>query len=195
MRATARGSLDLDSHVLEVYLAVSLSQGAPVGFGAGLVRGVDRARRRVEELAGIGTASPISRGELEGPPASEQRIFERLSAVLAIQRASTRELQWLLRRAATRGVVEPSLDEHWQPDALLLGAGEDGRGGVFEPLGVDLERCANAAITERERTLVVDGEQAALFRRCSRLGRSRRPRSSPVPRSFCSPRGGGVVSG
>jgi hypothetical protein len=162
--------LDLDSHVPEVYLAVSLSQGAPAGFGAGLVRGVDRARRRVEELAGIGTASPISHGELEGLLVSEQRIYERLSGVLGIQRASTRELQWLLRRAASRGVVEPLLDEHWQPDALLLGAGEDGQGGVFEPLAVDLERCANAAITERERTLVVDGEQGRSFQAMLALG-------------------------
>ena len=161
--------VELDSHIPEVYLAVSLSQNAPTGFGAGLVRGVDRARRRVEELAGIGSVSPISRGELEGVLTGEQRVFERLSGVVSLRRASTGELQWLLRRAAGRGLGEPGLDEHWQPDALVVGGEGDG-GGVFEPLGVDLARCVNAAITERERTLLVDGEQGRSHQAMLALG-------------------------
>ncbi len=160
--------VELDSHIPEVYLAVSLSQNTPAGFGAGLVRGVDRARRRVEELAGIGSVSPISRGELDGVLAGEQRVYERLLGVLSLRRASTNELQWLLRRAAGRGLGEPCLDEHWQPDALVLTP--EGDGGVFEPLGADLERCANAAITERERTLLVDGEQGRSYQAMLALG-------------------------
>ncbi len=52
--------IGLGSHVAEVYLAVSLERRSSLGVGAGLIRGVDRARRRIEELAGIGDASPIS---------------------------------------------------------------------------------------------------------------------------------------
>jgi hypothetical protein len=158
---------ELGSHVPEVYLAVSLSRSAPPGLGAGLIRGVDRARRRVEELAGITSSSPITARELSELAATEQRIYERISGVLAARRASTIELQWLLRRAASRGVGEPDLDQHWQPDALVISA----PGGVaFQPLEHDLRRCANAAITERQQTLVVDGERGRCYQAMLALG-------------------------
>ena len=159
---------ELGSHIPECYLAVSLAGGAPTGVGSGLVRGVDRVRRRVEELAGIDAASPISGGELSELATREQRVYERLNGVLAVRRARTVELQWLLRRAACRGVAEPDLDKHWQPDALIV----DGAGGgvAFAPLGHDLARCANAAITEHQQTLVVDGEQGRCFQAMLALG-------------------------
>jgi hypothetical protein len=159
---------ELGSHVPEVYLAVSLQRNAPTGVGSGLVRGMDRARRRVEELAGIGAASPISAGELSDLVAHEQRVFDRIRGVLAARRAHTVELQWLLRRAACRGVRDPDLDSYWQPDALIVTA--PGGGVAFEPLGFDLARCANAAVTERERTLIVDGEHGRSFQALLALG-------------------------
>lgn len=159
---------ELGSHVPEVYLAVSLQRNAPTGVGSGLVRGVDRARRRVEELAGIGAASPISAGELSDLVVHEQRVFERIRGVVPARRARTVELQWLLRRAASRGVSEPELDTHWKPDALIVSA--PGGGVAFEPLGCDLQRCANAAITERERTLIVDGEHGRCYQALLALG-------------------------
>ena len=158
----------LGSHVPEVYLAVSLAQGAPAGVGSGLIRGVDRVRRRVEELAGISDASPISHRELSELAASEQRVYERLRGVLPTRRARTVELQWLLRRAASRGVAEPDLDVHWAPDALVIEA--SGGGVAFQPLGHDLARCANAAITERQQTLIVDGEQGRSFQAMLAVG-------------------------
>ena len=159
---------ELGSHVPEVYLAVSLSRTAPAGLGAGLIRGVDRARRRVEELAGITNASPITARELSELAATEQRVYERLKGVLAARRASTIELQWLLRRAATRGIGEPDLDPHWQPDALVISA--PGGGVAFRPLEHDLRRCANAAITERQQTLVVDSEWGRCYQAMLALG-------------------------
>ncbi len=159
---------ELGSHVPEVYLAVSLNRGAPAGLGAGLIRGVDRARRRVEELAGITNASPVTARELSELAAAEQRVHERIGGVLAARRASTVELQWLLRRSATRGVAEPELDRHWQPDALVISA--PGGGVAFQPLEHDLRRCANAAITERRQTLVVDGEQGRCYQAMLALG-------------------------
>jgi hypothetical protein len=159
---------ELGSHVPEVYLAVSLQSSTPSGVGSGLVRGIDRARRRVEGLAGIGAPSPISGGELSELVAHEERVFERVRGVLAARRARTVELQWLLRRAACRGVCEPDLDSHWQPDALVVSA--SGGGVAFEPLGWDLAQCANAAISERERTLIVDGEHGRSFQAMLALG-------------------------
>jgi hypothetical protein len=159
---------ELGSHVPEVYLAVSLRRDAPAGVGSGLVRGIDRARRRVEELAGIGAASPVSAGELSDLVAHELRVFDRIRGVLAARRAHTVELQWLLLRAACRGVREPELDSYWQPDALVVTA--PGGSVAFEPLGCDLACCANAAITERERTLIVDGEHGRCYQAVLALG-------------------------
>jgi hypothetical protein len=158
----------LGSHIPEVYLAVSLAAGTRTGVGTGLVRGVDRVRRRVEELAGIDAESPISGGELSELLTREQRIFERVSGVIGARRASTSELQWLLRRAACRGVSEPELDRHWQPDALIIQVAGGGVG--FQPLGHDLARCANAAITEQQQTLVVEGEQGRCYQAMLALG-------------------------
>jgi hypothetical protein len=159
---------ELGSHVPEVYLAVSLAAGGPPGFGSGLVRGVDRLRRRGETLAGIGVGVPISGGELAALRRREQRVYERLNGVLPLRRAHTVELQWLLRRAACRGIAEPGLDAHWQPDALIVTG--PGDGVSFEPLGHDLYRCANAAITERPHVLVIDGEQGRCYQAMLALG-------------------------
>jgi hypothetical protein len=159
---------ELGSHIPEVYLAVSLAGGTPTGIGSGLVRGLDRVRRRVEELAGIGAAAPISGGELSELATREQRVYERLNGVIPTRRARTIELQWLLRRAASRGVAEPDLDTHWAPDALIVSA--PGGGVAFQPVGHDLARCANAAITERQQTLIVDGEQGRCYQAMLALG-------------------------
>jgi hypothetical protein len=159
---------ELGSHTPEVYLAVSLAASAPTGLGTGLVRGVDRVRRRVEELAGIGAASPISAGELSELTTREQRVYERVNGVIHARRARTTELQWLLRRAASRGLAEPELDRHWSPDALIVEASD---GGVaFQPLGHDLAQCANAAITEQQQTLIVDGEQGRCYQAMLAVG-------------------------
>ncbi len=109
---------ELDSHLTEVYLAVSLREPAK-----GHLRALDRARRRVEELAGVGGPRPISGAELQALAAAEERTFQRLGGVLGLRRARTQELQWLLRRGSCRGVAEPDLDGAWEPDALVLGGG------------------------------------------------------------------------
>ncbi len=160
---------ELGSHIPECYLAVSLAAGAPRGVGSGLIRWVDRARRRIEELAGIGVASPVSGSELSELVTREQRVYERLNGVISARRARTIELQWLLCRAACRGIAEPDLDGYWQPDALVV-SGSSGKDVAFEPLGHDLRRCVNAAITERQQTLMVEGEQGCSYQAMLALG-------------------------
>ena len=149
---------ELDSHLPEVYLAVSLAE--PQGE-SGIVRSFGRARRRAEELAGVGTSRPVSGSELEALAAAEQRAFDRLSGVLSLRRASTRELQWLLRRAPCRGAAEPALERWWAPDALVVKGADDSL--AYEPLEHDLWRCANAPATEdpgEPPSLCVEAEEA-----------------------------------
>jgi hypothetical protein len=131
---------DLDSHVPEVYVAVSL--GEPP---RGVLGSLDRARRRLEEVAGVGAAAPISGAELEAVAIAEERTYDRLAGTLGLRRARTDELQWLLRRGATRGVAEPQLETAWQPDALILG---DGDRLSYEPLESDLWRLAAEPMVE-----------------------------------------------
>jgi AAA-like domain len=157
---------ELDSHVPECYLAISLDRRTPAGFGTGLLRVSDRILGRLESVLGVGTGAPIAAARLRELEASEQRLYERLSGVIGLRRARTIELQWLLRRVASRGIGEPALDRHWRAQALRLDASEE----AYEPLGCVLWRCANCVITEHERTLTVDSEQGRSFQALLALG-------------------------
>jgi hypothetical protein len=146
----------LDSRDPEVYLAISLTEGRG---GGGPLRSVGRARRRLEDLAGVGTPSPIPVGELRTLAEAERRAFGRAASAIDLRRATTSELQWLLRRAACRGLGEPVLERSWEPDALILG-GEDAEVS-YEPLESDLWSLANAPMREepgRAPSLVVESE-------------------------------------
>jgi hypothetical protein len=159
---------ELGSHTPEVYLAVSLVPNKPDGLGSGLLRIVDRVRRRVEEVAGIGAGCPITGSELSELTTREQRIFERVGGVICARRARTVELQWLLARAVCRGLGEPGLDRNWVPDALIVSALD---GGIaFEPLTHDLCRPAQAAITEHEQHLVIESEHGCSYQALLAVG-------------------------
>lgn len=154
----------LASHVPEVYLAVALVERADGRAGSGFLRSVDRARRRLEDLAGVGSPRPLAAAELAALADAERRTFERLGGVLGLARASTRELQWLLRRTSCRGVAEPALDRYWHPDALVVRA-PDGT-AAYEPNEHDLWRCVNAPMTEdsgEPPSLVVEGEEGISY--------------------------------
>jgi hypothetical protein len=148
----------LDSHLPEVYLAISLTERRRSG---GALRSLDRARRRLEDVAGVGAPSPIAASGLRFLAEAERRAFGRAASVISLRRATTAELQWLLRRAACRGLGEPPLEQDWQPDALILGGGGEGGEPTYESLSSDLWRFANAPMTEptdRPASLVVESE-------------------------------------
>ncbi len=149
---------ELESHLPEIYIAVALREPAK-----GRLRTYDRARRRVEELAGVGGPRPISGAELEGLASAEERTFQRLGALVGLRRATTVELQWLLRRGGCRGVAEPELEGAWEPDALVF----EGEGSpAYEPLEHDLWRCANAPMSEdpgEPPSLEVEAEEGRSF--------------------------------
>jgi len=159
----------LASHVPEIYLAVSLREGEATA--GSFVRSVDRARRRLEELAGVAGAKPLRGRELEALAGAEQRTFERLSGVLSLERATTRQLQWLLSRSELRGVGDPKLDRFWEPDALVVETPEGSL--AYEPLEHDLWRCANAPMSEQPGeppSLAVEAESATSFQAFLCLG-------------------------
>jgi len=147
-----------DSHLPEIYIAVALAEPATGHFHA-----FDRARRRFEEIAGVRGPQPISGAELQALASAEERTFQRLGAVVGLRRATTAELQWLLRRGGCRGVAEPALEDAWQPDALVL----EGEGSPsYEPLEHDLWRCANAPMSEdpsEPPSLEVEAEEGRSF--------------------------------
>jgi hypothetical protein len=161
----------LESWLPEVYLAVSLSAAGGVGIGSELVRSVDRARRRLEELAGVAAPQPISGRELEALAVAEQRSYERLAGVLSLRRASCVELQWLVSRCERRGVGEPRLEGSWGPDALVA-RGPDGS-LAYEPLEHDLWRCVNAPLSEdpaEPPSLEVEAQKGRSFQALLCLG-------------------------
>jgi AAA-like domain len=162
---------ELTSHVPEVYLAVSLANESAAAIGSALTRSVDRARRRLEELAGVAGATPVSDRELEALAVAERRVFDRLAGLLGVTRASTAELQWLLRRAPARGIAEPELDPSWEPDALVVRSDEGSL--AYEPLEHDLWRCVNAPMSEdpaEPPSLEVEAEEGRSFQALLAVG-------------------------
>ena len=104
---------ELRSFTPEVYLAVSLPGAArrPGSIGcAGASRACSASRIRCRSRRRRSTPWSSPRN---APSAAPRRR-------LPVRRATTRELQWLLRRAACRGVAEPALDDHWEPSALIV---------------------------------------------------------------------------
>lgn len=175
---------ELTSHVPEIYLAVSLAERPYGSPGSGLVASVDRARRRLEEIAGVESPRPIAERELDSLAVAEQRTFERLSGVLALERTSTQELQWLLRRASCRGIAEPVLDPWWEPDALVIRSPDGSL--AYEPLEHDLWRCANAPMTEEPGeppSLRVEAEEGTSFQAFLCLGSLAEEAEFPGPQA------------
>lgn len=146
----------LRAHVPEVYIAVSLDERTPAGLGSGLIRLSDRLRARVEGIRGERAHAPIPGARIEELSVAEQHVYERLAGVVGLRRARTSELYWLLARSAWRGAAEVRVDRHWKPQAFTVAAADGKR--AYEPLEDLLARCANCAITERERTLIVEGD-------------------------------------
>ncbi len=168
-RATHTDPTAAESHATEVYLAVSLRPVVRRGMAAALVASGDRLRARLEALFGLSPVAVTARG-LEAMTQAEQQAFERLRAVVELRRARTRELEWLLRRTPLRGVGEPRLERHWQPDALIL---DEDAGLRYEPLGWDVWRLVAAPVREDPEhppALEVEAEDATSYQAMLCLG-------------------------
>ena len=157
------------SHTTEVYLAVSLRPMPRHAPAATLAASGNRLRARLQALLGGSPAAITGRG-LAAMAQAEESAFERLRAVLALRRARTRELEWLLRRATVRGAGEPHLEHFWQPDALVIDSEGEAR---YEPLGWDVWRLAAAPLREdpeRPPSLEVEVEDVTSYQAMLCLG-------------------------
>jgi hypothetical protein len=168
-----RGALAaLAAHQPEVYLAVSLSCDPRGGLARVLLAAADRVAQRAAALLGARIAGPIAGRQLQALVETEQRLLQRLAAVVRLRRARTRELEWLLRRAVVRGVREPVLERSWQPDALVIET-DRADDAVYEPLGWDLWRLVAAPMREdpaQPPALEVEAEQGTGFQALLCLG-------------------------
>lgn len=138
----------------EVYLAVALPTTAVAGRS---VAGWGRAARR---WLGVSDARAISRRQLDELRTAEHGAFSCARDYLDCQRACTRDVQWLVRRAFARATALPEIDEAWAPNALVFDAGEAEGGSKVEPLRADILRLCDAPLHLADRSVRVVAEHS-----------------------------------
>jgi hypothetical protein len=140
----------------EVFLAIELGSDERRGL-PGLIRDVGAA-------LGLSDARGVTGRRLSDVLDAERHAFGRAADYLDVERASTRELQWLLRRTATRGAREPWLDRFWTPQAVVLDAEDEDGGLRFEPGDADLLSLLDEPMVEhRDHLAVGDAVQTVLI--------------------------------
>jgi hypothetical protein len=156
----------LQSFLPEIYLAITLpGEFTKKTTTTGLI---NQGRRLVENALGVASPMPILASQLETLVDEEDRAFHRASAILPMERATVRELQWLFRRAECRGLEEPGLEEFWKPNALIVDTPEGGMG--YQPLKHTIERLMNGSIEEDSNGLVVESEAGKSYQAMLGLG-------------------------
>jgi AAA-like domain len=146
----------------EVYLEVRLAAPARAALDeaahqvGSLLSDPRRALRGLRRSAGLGDPAAISEQRLRELAGAEAAAFDRVSDFLACERATTLDLQWLVRRAFSRGLGEPGLDVHWRPQALVV---MDGDALSYRPHEADVLRLFDAPITREDRRLRIASEQ------------------------------------
>ncbi len=130
-----RGYLEQHQHVLEgnntarpeSYLAVRL-RDANINLADSLSRSVSEGWKSVvRELAAylqLSDPKSLSAEQLHNLMRVESRTFERIWGYVDCERCSTNDLQWLVRRAYTRGLGEPLVEELWAPQAIEFPDGD-----------------------------------------------------------------------
>ena len=121
------------------------------------------SRGGVKEMIGalrdqLGLSDPrgMSTGELRKIVDRERRTYERVLSYLDCGRATTSEIQWLIRRGYTRGLGEPRLDAHWRPTAISFHT--EGDTQRYRPVEGDLMRLHDSRVEIAARSLIVDSE-------------------------------------
>lgn len=118
-----------------------------------------RARRAV----GLDAAPGISQRLMDGLLAAEAAAFGRLTDYLDAERATTREVQWLIARTMRRGVGEPFLDPEWAPQAIVLDTDDEDGGRRLVPFGADILRLLDTPVDiERDHVRIAGARQAVL---------------------------------
>ena len=140
----------------EVYLSVRLDGSAARDRRSG--RSHLDARSLLSDVASlVGLRDPrgLTKRALAALAAEEERTYARVSDYLDCERASTHELQWLIRRAFCRGAGEPEVEERFLPQALVIEEGGEER---YQPLECDLLRLFESPINVEPRSLRIESE-------------------------------------
>lgn len=139
----------------EVYLSVRLA-GRERATEDGLLKGLaDQLRGAL----GLADGRSVSARRLEELLHQAGTVERRIADYLDCEAAGAHDVQWLVRRAFSRAVCEPRVDEHFLPQALLVDAPEERGGFAYRPLEADVLRLADAPVTVRARSLLVQTEQ------------------------------------
>jgi hypothetical protein len=101
----------------------------------------------------------ISRRRLESLLAEAAKVEHQILDYLDCEAAASNQLQWLIRRSFCRAVGNPSIDEHFQPQALIVDDGEPSGDARYKPLEVDLLRLLDAPINVERRALRIESER------------------------------------
>lgn len=138
-----------------------LAACTPEVFLAVALRPESRRDLRVLVASALGLKDPrgLTARALARLKQEESRTFARITDFLDCDRATTGDLEWLVRRAFCRGLGEPEHDPHWVPQALVLDSKDEDGGWRFEPLETDLLRLFDAPIEVGARTLRVHSER------------------------------------
>jgi AAA-like domain len=144
----------------EVFLAVRLRDPARDPM---TIINQSLSRGGVREMIGalrdqLGLSDPrgMSTHELRKILDRERRAYERVLTYLDCGRATTAEIQWLIRRGYTRGLGEPRLDPHWRPTAISFHS--EGDTQRYRPVEGDLIRLHESRLRIATRSLIVESE-------------------------------------
>jgi hypothetical protein len=140
------------------YLAVSLErpQRDVNAFVASLAEhGARGAVDELRELVRGRAARALAAAELERLRVRADEMHARVAAYLDARPARTVEVQWLVRRAFTRGRGEPVVDGLDEPQALVF---ERNGQAMLAPLEAEVLRWTDSVIESHGRSLRVESE-------------------------------------
>jgi hypothetical protein len=141
----------------EIYLAVRLAPPGGAGFLGGALEGVGALWGTVAERLGLEEARGLGTRQIAALRREEEMAFERVLGYLDCTRVGPQRLAGLIRRAYTRGLGEPDVDDSFAPQALsfLDPEGEE----RFEPYGYDLMRLHESRVAVERRSLTIESER------------------------------------
>ena len=141
----------------EIYLAVRLDAAGGIGPLGELMEGASEVWRAIASRFGYDESRGLGEKEISALRRAEEQVYERVLGYLECTRVGPDRLAGLIRRAYTRGLGEPDVDQHFRPQALTFidGEGEE----RFEPYGYDLLRLHESRVHIEPRSLLIDSER------------------------------------
>jgi AAA-like domain len=106
---------------------------------------------------GLGDPRGIAAGRLERLLGEQEKALSRVLDYLDCEAAASHELQWLIQRSFCRAVGEPTVDERFLPQALVIEP-SDVAEARYRPLGVDMLRLFANPIDVEPRRLRIEAE-------------------------------------